>query len=173
MNFLSAETAEARVSWRRRPPGRACRRGIVVELIAPSDSFWGVNLQIKKTSVELQKLEDFLRSEGIDLRLLKEYRDAVDYIRAGAQAVQQLRERQLQGRSSDDVLSALAAERIRRATNICFEVISDVDSGRVSSETKGAGELYRCLAQTYERLGEILQRRKSGKASWARPSLRP
>src|SRR6202140_3500705 len=88
-NFLSAETAEARVLAT--PSSReGVSQGIIVELVVPSDSFWGVNLQVKKAGVELQKLEKSLQSEGIDLRLLREYRDAVDCVRAAAQAVQQL-----------------------------------------------------------------------------------
>src|SRR5437879_8010901 len=56
-NFLSAETAEARVLAT--PHSReGVSHGIVVELIVSSESFWGVNLQVKKASVELQKLED-------------------------------------------------------------------------------------------------------------------
>jgi len=59
-NFLSAETAEARVLAT--PHSReGVSHGIVVELIISSESFWGVNLQVKKASVELQKLEDSLR----------------------------------------------------------------------------------------------------------------
>ena len=76
-NFLSAETAEARVLAT--PSSReGVSHGIIVELIKPSDSFWGVNLQVKKTSVELQKLEKSLQAEGIDFRLLNEFRDTVD-----------------------------------------------------------------------------------------------
>jgi len=95
-NFLSAETAEARVLAT--PHSReGVSHGIVVELIISSESFWGVNLQVKKASVELQKLEDSLRSEGIDLRVLNEFRDAVEYIRTAAVVVQQLREHQMHG----------------------------------------------------------------------------
>ncbi|HSZ19336.1 MAG TPA: hypothetical protein VK770_06065, partial [Candidatus Acidoferrum sp.] len=66
-NFLSAQSAEARVLAT--PSSReGVSHGIIVELITPSESFWGVNLQAKKTSVELQKLEKSLQSEGIDFR---------------------------------------------------------------------------------------------------------
>src|SRR6202163_321713 len=88
-NFLSAEAAEARVLAT--PYSReGVSHGIIVELIAPSEIFWGVNLQVKKTSVELQKLEKVLRSEGIDPRLLNEYRNMADSIRTAALTVQQL-----------------------------------------------------------------------------------
>src|ERR1700688_2211692 len=145
-NFLSAESAEARVLAT--PNSReGVSHGIIVELITPSENFWGVNLQAKKTSVELQKLEKSLRSEGIDPRLLNEYRETVDYIRIAALAVQQLRDHQLRGRDDSEIVSALVVERIRRATNVCLEVTADLDAGRLTSETKGVEELYRALEQ--------------------------
>ena len=158
-NFLSAETAEARVL------ATPCSRegvsyGIIVELIVPGESFWGVNLQVKKTGVELQKLEKSLRSEGIDLRLLNEFRDAVDYVRTAAVIVQQLRERQMHGRDDDDVASVLIAERIRRTTNLCLEVITDLDAGKVSNGTKGVDELYLSLEQACDRLRHLLKGRE-------------
>ncbi len=145
-NFFSAETAEARVLAT--PYSReGVSGGIIVELIVPSDAFWGVNLQVKKAGVELQKLEKSLQTEGIDLRLLREYRDAVDCVRAAAHVVQQLRERQLNGGEDDDVLAGLAADRIRRATMLCIEVIADLAAGRIGAETKGLDEFLRVFEQ--------------------------
>src|SRR5580704_9827424 len=52
-NFLSAEAAEARVLAT--PNSReGVSHGIIVELITHNEQFWGVNLQMKKTGVELQ-----------------------------------------------------------------------------------------------------------------------
>jgi hypothetical protein len=161
-NFLSAEAAEARVLAT--PQSReGVSHGIVVELIIPSESFWGVNLQVKKASVELQKLEDSLRSEGIDLRLLNEFRDAVDYIRTAAVVVQRLREQQMHGRDDGEVVLLLTAERIRRATSLCLEVVTDVDAGRVTPDTKGVDELYRSLEQACDRLRHLLKSREPGR----------
>lgn len=155
-NFLSAQTSDARVLAT--PTGReGVSNGIIVELIAPHAGFWGVNLQVKKTSVELQNLERALQSEGIDLRLLKEYRDAVDYVRTAAGAVQQLRECQLRGLDDAEFLSVLTTERIRRTINLCMEVITDVDTGRVKEETKGVEELYRSVEQMRDRLRRVLK----------------
>ena len=155
-NFLSAESAEARVLAT--PYSReGVSNGIIVELIAPSENFWGVNLQVKKTSVELQKLENSLRSEGIDLRLLKEYRDTVDYVRTAALAVQQLRMSQLRGRDDSEIISVLVAERVKRATNLCLEISADLDAGRLTNETKGVEELYHSLEQACDRLKHLLK----------------
>jgi hypothetical protein len=158
-NLLSAEAVEARVLAT--PQSReGVSHGIVVELIVPSESFWGVNLQVKKVSVELQKLEDSLQKEGINLRLLNEFRDAVEYIRTAAAVVQQLREHRMHGRDDADAFSLLSAERIRRATNLCLEVVADVDAGRVGAESKGLDELYRSLEQACDRLTYLLKSRE-------------
>jgi hypothetical protein len=158
-NFLSAETAEARVLAT--PYSReGVSHGIVIELIVPSDSFWGVNLQVKKTSVELQKLEDSLRSEGIDLRVLNEFRDAVDYVRTAAVVVQRLREQQMHGRDDGEVASLLTTDRIRRTTNLCLEVLADLDAQRISADAKGVDELYQSLEQACDRLRHLLKSRE-------------
>jgi hypothetical protein len=157
-NFLSAESAEARVLAT--PNSReGVSHGIVVELITPSDSFWGVNLQVKKTSVELQKLEKSLQAEGIDFRLLNEFRDTVDTLRTTALAVQQLREFQLKGRDDSEIVSLLVADRVRRATNLCHELVADIDAGKMSRETKEVDELYDSLEQACDRLRHLLKSR--------------
>ena len=157
-NFLSAESAEARVLAT--PSSReGVSHGIIIELIAPSESFWGVNLQVKKTSVELQKLEKSLESEGIDFRLLNEFRDTVDSLRTTALAVQQLREFQLKGRDDSEIVSMLVADRIRRATNLCRELVADIDAGKMTRETKEIDELYDALEQACDRLRHLVKGR--------------
>ncbi len=161
-NFLSAQTVEARVLAT--PDSRAgVSRGIIIELIAPSETFWGVDLQVKQTAVELQKLEESLRSQGIDLRLLKEFRDAVEYIRTAATVAQQLRELQLQGQADTEILTLIAAERARRATNLCLEVASDMDASAAGPDAKGMHESYRALQQACDRLRNLLKRQDSAR----------
>lgn len=158
-NFLSAETAEARVLAT--PNSReGVSHGIVVELIVPDEKFWGVSLQVKKTSIELQKLEKSLQAEGIEPRLLNEFRDTVDYVRTTALAVQQLRDRQLRGHDDSEISAGLVAGRIRRATNLCVEVSADLDAGRITSNTKGIDELYSSLEQACDQLRHILKSRE-------------
>lgn len=157
-NFLSAESAEARVLAT--PSSReGVSHGIVVELITPSESFWGVNLQVKKTSVELQKLEKSLQAEGIDFRLLNEFRDTVDTLRTTALAVQRLREFQLKGQDSGEIVSLLVASRVRRGTNFCHELIADIDAGKLSDRTKEIDELYTSLELACDRLRHLVKSR--------------
>jgi hypothetical protein len=156
-NLISAETAEARVLAT--PNTReGVAHGIIVELIAPNESFWGIDLQVKKTSVELQKLEKALRDAGIDLRLLKEYRDASEYVRTVSASVKQLRECQIHERPDVEVVTSLATERVRRTSSLCAEVLADLEAGRVGSDTNGVEEFYTCLEENLRRLKPLLNR---------------
>ena len=155
-NLISAETAEARVLAT--PNTReGVAHGIAVELIVPSEGFWGIDLQVKKAAIELQKLEKCLRDAGIDLRLLKEYRDAAEYVRTVSGAVKQLRECQIQERSDSEVIAKQCAERIRHTSGLCVEVLADLEAGRVTADTPGVAEFCRCLEENLTRLRPLLR----------------
>jgi len=117
-----------------------------------------VDLQVKKTIVELQNLEKLLQCEDIDLRLVKEYRDAVDCIRTAAGTLEQLREGRFRGLDGGELLSTLATDRIRRTINLCVEVLADLDAGRLKSESTGVDDLYRTIEDLHDRI------RRAGKA---------
>ena len=150
-NFVSAQTADARVIAA--PHAReGVANGVIVEFIAPNESFWGVDLQVKKTIVELQNLEKALQCEDMDLRLVKEYRDAVDYIRTAAGTLEQLREHQFRRMDNTELLCTLATDRVRRTIALCLEVVADLDAGRLKNASEDVGELYQNLGHVHEHL---------------------
>lgn len=152
-NFLSAQTAEARVlAAPESRPGVA--NGIIIELIVPSESFWGVDLQVNKAILELQNLEKALRSEEIDLPLVREYRDAVDYIRTTTETLRRLRTAKPGEQDESELLSVLAAERVRRTTGLCAALIADLDAAHVKQDSAAIEELQRALHRLQRRLRE-------------------
>ena len=159
-NLHSGEAAQGRVLAVRRSK-EGVVQGIAVELVVPSETFWGVNFQLKRASAELVKLEQALKSSGIDLHMLKEFRNAVDYIRRSAWAVQEKQERQLRGLHEDTYLSLLVAERISRATQLSTDLTSDLDASQVTHEAKGIAELYRAVERLYQRLSLIFDYREA------------
>jgi hypothetical protein len=174
-NFLSAQTVEARVLGT--PETRVgVAGGVAIELVAPSEDFWGVDLQAKKAAVELRKLETALSSQGVDLRLLSEFRDAVEYIRGVSTFAQQLREAQLRGHDEIELHSEIAAERVRRAAKICREVAADLDSAlsnldplntdaaNVAISADDLGELRQALAQVSSLLKRLQSQPDSASA---------
>ena len=116
-NLSSTKTASARVISLR-PSKKSDVLGVAVELLTPSETFWGVTFRLKMAIDDLLKLEEAIRSGGMDPRVLREFRDAVDYVRKTAWALQELQERQAHQRDTATVRSLLTEERVRRATQI-------------------------------------------------------
>jgi hypothetical protein len=147
VNFLSLQAADARVLAA--PDSRSgVANGIVVELIAPDESFWGVDLQVNKTIVELQLLEDSLSREDIDVQLVREYREAMDLIRSTTESLQRLRMSKPRPSDDQELLTNLAADRIQRASRLCADVIADCIAARVRPDTKARGPTMSCLQST-------------------------
>jgi len=115
-NLTSTKTATARVISLR-PSKKSEVLGVAVELLTPSETFWGLTFRLKRAIDDLQKLENAIRSGGMDRRVLREFRDAVDYVRKTALALQELQERQAHQRDTATVRSLLTEERVRRANS--------------------------------------------------------
>src|SRR6202521_4149688 len=76
-NRVSAESVEARVVAMR-GSSLGAPQGIAIELFVPSETFWGMNFQLMKTTAGLRALGQSIRPDGIDLRLLRECRGVAD-----------------------------------------------------------------------------------------------
>jgi hypothetical protein len=150
-NLLSHESSQARVvGVRRSSEGRLL--GVAVELFVPSETFWGVNLQLKKTCADLVRVEYEMRSGPIDSRVLREFRDAVDNVRKTAWAVQEWQERQSRHSDAHTVLPLLTAERIRRATQLCDAISAEVAAQEVTRRTVGIDEFVRAIEHVHQSL---------------------
>ena len=155
-NLLSGESTHASLVGTRHSEDGAFL-GVAVALVVPSESFWGVDFQLRKTSADLVKVEHTIKSGGVDPRILKEFRDAVDYVRKAAWAVQEWQERQLQKRDPLTVLPLLSAERIRRATQLSKAITADLTAHEVTCETAGMDGFFRAIESLYQRVAELLQ----------------
>jgi hypothetical protein len=155
-NLTSTKTATARVVSLR-PTKNSDVLRVAVELLTPSEAFWGVTFRLKMAIDNLLKLEEAIRSGGMDPRVLREFRDAVDHVRKTAWALQELQERQTQQRDTATVRSLLTEERVRRATQISKELASDFDSREVTDGTTGAADLFRAIEDLYRRLASLFK----------------
>jgi hypothetical protein len=160
-NLSSTKTASARVVSLR-PSKESQVLGVAVELLTPSETFWGVTFRLKVAIDDLLKLEKAIRPGGMDPRVLREFRDAVDYVRKTAWALQELEERQSHQRDTATVRSLLTEERVRRATQLSKAIASDLDSHEVTDGTTGAGDLFRAIEGLYKRLAAVFKIRESG-----------
>lgn len=159
-NLSSTKTASARVVSLR-PSKKSGVLGVAVELLTPNRTFWGVTFQLKMAIDDLLKLEKTIRLGGMDTRVLREFRDAVDYVRKTAWALQELQERQAQQRDTATVRSLLADERVRRATQLSKALASDLDSHEVTDGTTGLADLFRAIEGLYQRLAGLFKNRES------------
>lgn len=126
LNLLSGERAEARAVAFRHGPASSLS-GVAVELLQPSGDFWGITYRLRRTSSELKNLEEALKDgKGLDLRVLQEFRDAVDYVRKTAWVVYEYQERQAHHRDTATVMPLLTSERMRRATQLCYAILQDL-----------------------------------------------
>ncbi len=159
-NLLSGEATDARVIAQRGSKDGTVL-GVAVELLVPNETFWGVNFQLRKTSAALVKIEQDIKSGGVEPRILTEFRDAVDYVRKTAWAVQEWQERQLQKHDPQTVLPLLTAERIRRATQLNKAITTDLASHEVTRETTGIDEFFRSVESLYQRVADLFRNREA------------
>jgi hypothetical protein len=158
-NLASTKTAAAQVvSLRSSKKSEVLR--VAVELLTPSETFWGPTFRLKMAIDNLLKLEEAIRSGGMDPRVLREFRDAIDHVRKTAWALQELQERQIQQRDTATVRSLLTEERVRRATQLTKALASDLDSREVTDGT-GAVDLFRAIEGLYQRLVSLFKIRES------------
>jgi hypothetical protein len=155
-NLLSGQSARARVVGTRLPKDGGAPK-VAVELLTPSDTFWGLNFQLRKTSAELVRIEQEMKAGGIEPRILEEFRDSVDYVRKTAWAVQEWQERQLQKRDPQTVLPLITSERIRRATQLNLAISTDLAAHEVTRETTGIRELYQAVESLYPRVASLFR----------------
>jgi hypothetical protein len=162
-NISSTKTASAQVIALR-PSKKGDVLGIAIELLTPSETFWGVTFRLKVAIDDLLKLEKDMkdvRAGRMDPRVLREFRDAVDYVRKTAWALQELQERQAHQRDTATVRSLLTDERVRRGTQLSKALIADLDANEVGEGTAGAAELFRAIENLHQRLAGLFHARES------------
>ena len=155
-NLLSGETATARVVGTRLPKGGTAPK-VAVELLSRSETFWGLNFQLRKTSAELVRIEQEMKAGGIEPRILQDFRDSVDYVRKTAWAVQEWQERQLQKHDPKTVLPLITTERIRRATQLSIAIKTDLEARQVTRETPGVHELFLAVEGLYPQVAVLFR----------------
>jgi hypothetical protein len=99
-----------------------------------------------------------VKSGDLDARVLHEFRDAVDLIRGTAWAVQQWIGLQ-DGGDPYSVIPMLAAQRVKRATQLARDLTIDLESVEVGLETPGLKELYSAIRSLHERLEPLCRPR--------------
>jgi hypothetical protein len=123
-----------------------------------SDPAFNANVseRLRKVTNELRDIEEVLVSEHLDSSVLTDFRDAVNRVRTTAWAVAQVLEGGSEREQSANVLSLLAAERVRVAYRLCRLIDGDLANGTLRSGT--LVQLYLAAQDLAQRLSETLGR---------------
>jgi hypothetical protein len=159
-NVDSTESVEGRMLAMRGSTANE-PQGIVVELFVPSETFWGMNFQLMKTTAGLLKLRQSLRQDGIDVRILREFRREADSIRRSAWAIEESKQVHSRRQGLLESLSLLRSEQIHCATRLCNELIIELDDEEVTIKTEGIAEFYRAVERAHQCLEHFIMPQES------------
>lgn len=118
-----------------------------------------IRVRLQNAGSDLIELERLLsqNKEAIDARVLQEFRQSVNHLRESVAAVKQWID--LRNRKADAflVLAALSAERVRAGTELCKNLVIDLDNGDVTFETPGIVEFGRAERELHDRISRIVK----------------
>jgi hypothetical protein len=151
-NLLSGERAQARVTeTRRSSDGKPV--GVAIELLVPSETFWGLTFQLQRATAQLMSIESAFQTlkSTVDFRVLRSLREVVDDLRQIASAVQQWQELRVEGKDAYRVLDVVTEARVQRATHLLRELTADIDSGEMSSDSDEFCNFAHAVERLFER----------------------
>jgi hypothetical protein len=116
-----------------------------------------VSRRLEKAITELRRLQKLLLSgEGLDPRILTDFRDALNRVRNTAWSAQQYIASKATGQDSTSVLSILAGERVRAAYQLCQAIQADLKSNDVQFQKGHLIQLYLAAKTLTEQLGDVV-----------------
>ena len=115
--------------------------------------------QLANAAGQIRELEQAMKSHqtGLDIRLLIEFRQAVDQIRLTTWAMQKWIDLRGDQKNLYGALALLMAERIRRATELNNELARDLKSIGMVPETTGITDLRIAVERLLQCLGAFGQ----------------
>jgi hypothetical protein len=152
-NLLSGESAQGRVTeMRRSSEGKPV--GVAIELLVPSETFWGLTFQLQRATAQLMSIESAFQTpqSGVDFRVLRSLREVVADLRQIASAVQQWQELRVEGKDAYRVLDVVTGARVHRATHLLHDLTADIDSCEMTSDSEEFYNFARAVERLYERL---------------------
>jgi hypothetical protein len=124
----------------------------------------GTSSRLLKATSELRELNKVMRApapDEVDPRVLHDFREAMDHVRLTSWAAQQwLHQYRLDG-NPETALSILTAERIRRATQLNFELSEDLEQQEEPLDRHRLEKLYAAVERLYMQLHRTLGKDKS------------
>jgi hypothetical protein len=114
--------------------------------------------RLQRATNELRDLEEALLAGSMDVRVLSDFRDAVNRVRQTAWAVQQVLETHASGEKTRKVVTILAAERVKVAYQLCRVLLGDLRAGELSFSREPLVPLYLATRDLSSELAHIMDR---------------
>ena len=115
--------------------------------------------RLRKASGDLRELEADIKTGMVDVRVMVEFREAMNHARQTAYAIEKwIHEEEKTGGNPYSVVEMVIGERMRVLSELTHDLINDVDSGDLNYETEGVNELYSLILSLQERLQRFVKR---------------
>ena len=116
-----------------------------------------VSRRLATAITELRGLQKLLLSgEGLDPRILTDFRDALNHVRNTAWSAQQYIASQATNQDPASVLCVLAGERVRVAYQLCQAIESDLKNTDIQFQTGQLIQLYSAASALTDQLGNVV-----------------
>jgi hypothetical protein len=115
----------------------------------------GIASQLKKTDEELKEAQHSVKTGMINVKVLMEFRSAIERARVATAAVQQWLDAQGKGNDPYQLLPHVISERVRMANELLKDVTHDLEGGDLDFETPGLAELQKTVKTLAEHLNRL------------------
>ncbi|HLY98859.1 MAG TPA: hypothetical protein VKT33_07310 [Candidatus Angelobacter sp.] len=117
-----------------------------------------ITSRLKKTDQELKDLQSSVRTGMVNVKILMEFRQAIEHARQATAAMQSwLEEQERAGGDPFKLLPKVMTERMKIVTDLLRDVTHDVESGDIDFDTPGLTELHQTLRTLLERMGRFFR----------------
>lgn len=111
-----------------------------------------ISAELERLATQLRRLELVITTGEVDARPLQDFREAMDYARTTAWAVQQTIKPGVEGDNGLGAFSLVVAERVRRVTEMSKRLLSDLDPQYASRLGPGIERLFSAVKDLYNHL---------------------
>ena len=114
-----------------------------------------ITAKIQAMNHEVEELEKAVRTGTVDVRVLVEFREAMNHARRASSAVQKWLEEEAKKGDPFQAVQFVMAERMRIATQLLDDLARDVECGDVDFGTPGLSGLHASVKTLNERLARF------------------
>ena len=114
--------------------------------------------RLKKTDEELNYLKSSVKTGMINVKVLMDFRSAIERTRQASAAVQQWLDQQAKGGDPYKIMEQVMKHRIEMATHLISDLSADLESLDVDFDTPGLPALNQAVSKLSERLGKLFPR---------------